>query len=228
MKNKLIFSLIVISISFIFFESCTKSSYLDNTNTDILTQQKVFADSANTFNFLNNVYAYLGQDIIPMRYVYINSGGTGSLANDYACLEDLTTQSESYYSNPQSNWIQGLSNSTNAPFYNYYSRYYTLIRNCNMYMQQVQNAPLAQSTKIQTAAEARFLRAWYYAELVRAFGAVPLVGDIPYDVSSNINYKRNTLKECIDYIVAQCDTAAMNLRKRPPTMAESHQVPAWR
>jgi hypothetical protein len=206
MKNKLFISFTMISVLALSM-ACKKNTYLDNTTTDILTQQKVFSDSVKTSQFLNNIYAYLGQDIIPLRANCINSGK----GNDYACLEELTTQSTSYYSDPQASWLQGLNTSKDAPFYKYYAQYYTLIRSCNMYMQQVQNAPLTQATKVQTAAEARFLRAWYYAELVRVFGSVMLVGDIPYDISASINYKRNTYKECIDYIVKQCDTAAMNL-----------------
>lgn len=188
--------------------SCNKAgSFLDQTATETLTQQKVFSDSTNTINFLNDIYKYLGQDIIPARQSYINS----TTGNDQACLEELTTQSVSFYSAPQAAWITGTSTSANDPFGNYYGRYYTEIRACNMYMQNVKNAPLSAATIKRTTAEARFLRAWYYAELVRIYGGVMLVGDNPLPPDYSGDYKRNSYKECIDYIAGQCDTAAMNL-----------------
>jgi len=59
--------------------------------------------------------------------------------------------------------------------------------------------------------EARFLRAYFYFELVKRYGGVPLFTQalsIEQDFSS---VKRNTLTECINYITAECDSAARNL-----------------
>jgi len=59
--------------------------------------------------------------------------------------------------------------------------------------------------------EARFLRAYFYFELVKRYGGVPLFTQalsIEQDFST---VKRNTLTECINYITAECDSAARNL-----------------
>ncbi len=56
--------------------------------------------------------------------------------------------------------------------------------------------------------EARFLRAYFYFELVKRYGGVPLFTQalsIEQDFST---VKRNTLAECINYITAECDSAA--------------------
>lgn len=59
--------------------------------------------------------------------------------------------------------------------------------------------------------EARFLRAFFYFELVKRYGGVPLVTSTAVD-GGNVNaIKRNTLQECFDFIVAECDSAANNL-----------------
>lgn len=59
--------------------------------------------------------------------------------------------------------------------------------------------------------EARFLRAYFYFELVKRYGGVPIVSKI-YSVNDNFqDVKRNTLNECIQYITAECDSAARNL-----------------
>lgn len=62
--------------------------------------------------------------------------------------------------------------------------------------------------------EARFLRAYYYFELVKRYGGVPLLTEslsIDTDVSG---IGRSSLAECIDFIVSECDSAAQAL---PPT-----------
>lgn len=192
--------------------SCRKSTFLDQTSQDILTQQKVFSDSSLTLAFLNNIYAYMGQDIVPTRSTgggLINSAKSGS--NDYACLEDLTVQSVSYYSQPQADQVTSASTSADAAHLNYYGVYYARIRAANQYLQNVKLSPLSPQLRKQTSGEARFLRAWYYSELVRIFGAVKLVGDTIYNITDVIPYTRNTYKECIDYIVKECDTAATML-----------------
>ncbi len=203
MKN-IFLKLLVVITTVTGLLSCKKSAFLDQTTQDILTQQKVFADSALTLSFLNNIYAYLGQDIVPYRSVspgLINS----AVGNDYACLEDLTTQSVSFYSDPQASFITGASTSANAPFQNYYSSYYTRIRSANQFIKNVQASPLSDQTKKRTTGEARFLRAWYYAEMLRTFGAVKLLGDTVYNITDAIAYTRNTYKECLDYVVKECD-----------------------
>ncbi len=59
--------------------------------------------------------------------------------------------------------------------------------------------------------EARFLRAFYYFELIKRYGGVPLFEDVfaPGDDYGGIN--RNTLKECIEYIVSELDSVAPGL-----------------
>lgn len=59
--------------------------------------------------------------------------------------------------------------------------------------------------------EARFLRAYFYFELVKRYGGVPILTKI-YSINDNFqDIKRNTLAECIQYITAECDSAAKNL-----------------
>jgi len=56
--------------------------------------------------------------------------------------------------------------------------------------------------------ETRFLRAFFYFELVKRYGGVPL---IKTTVSLNDNFKnvkRNALAECIQFITDECDSAA--------------------
>lgn len=60
-------------------------------------------------------------------------------------------------------------------------------------------------------AEARFLRAWYYAILLKHYAGVPLVGDSLFTYETPINVKRSTYAECVNYITSECDAAAQVL-----------------
>lgn len=56
--------------------------------------------------------------------------------------------------------------------------------------------------------EARFLRAYFYFELIKRYGGVPIFTE---EVSIDAKFKdvkRNTLQECVSFILSECDSAA--------------------
>ncbi|MBV7529140.1 RagB/SusD family nutrient uptake outer membrane protein [Chitinophaga sp. sic0106] len=190
------------------FAACKKSdSFLDKRQTESLTEQMVFSDSAKTLSFLTDMYVYTGSDIIHDRYTLV----TSVVGNDYACFEDMTSHSVSYYGDPQAAFITGASTPKNFFSNNYYKTYYLKIRAANQYIAKVKKSPLSPAAQVRTAAEARFLRAFFYSQLVRLYGGVMIVSDTAYDLNTPMTYKRNSFKECIDYIAAECDKAAADL-----------------
>lgn len=64
-------------------------------------------------------------------------------------------------------------------------------------------------------AEARFLRAHFYFELVKRYGGIPLVGDRVYELNEDMELSRNTFAQCIDYIVRELDEIKNDLRSLP-------------
>lgn len=64
-------------------------------------------------------------------------------------------------------------------------------------------------------AEARFLRAHFYFELLKRYGGVTLVGDQVYDLNDDIELPRNTFAQCVDYIVRELDEIKNDLRSLP-------------
>lgn len=55
-------------------------------------------------------------------------------------------------------------------------KYYTGINRCNLLLERMPPVPFADTTlKIRYAAECKFLRAYYYFDLVRLYGNVPLI-----------------------------------------------------
>jgi len=67
------------------------------------------------------------------------------------------------------------------------------------------------STRYIWRNEARLLRAYFYFELVKRFGGVPLLGDKVYNVNDNIAVPRSSFADCINYIVSECDKAKDSL-----------------
>lgn len=54
--------------------------------------------------------------------------------------------------------------------------------------------------------EAHFLRAYYYHQLVRYYGAVPIITKT-YGLNEDYTVTRNTWDECVKFIVGECDSA---------------------
>lgn len=63
--------------------------------------------------------------------------------------------------------------------------------------------------------EARFLRAFFYFELIKRYGGVPLITQLLTEnnpaIDGSESLKRNTLEECIEFISNECDSAATYL-----------------
>ncbi len=106
-----------------------------------------------------------------------------------------------------------------------WGRYYSGIRKVNTFVNNIDVVPVSDvfdnnvesniPLKRAWKAEARFLKAYFYFELVKRYGGVPLVGDIPYELKDNVELPRNTFEECINYIVGELDAIKDSLRSIP-------------
>lgn len=96
---------------------------------------------------------------------------------------------------------------------------YDRIRACNLALTNLSVATFEDTAlNNRLRGEAHFLRAYYYHQLVRYYGAVPII-DKPYNFpDSNYTAARNSFEECVNFIVSDCDSAAMLLSNK--TMAE--------
>ena len=109
---------------------------------------------------------------------------------------------------------------------NMWSHYYKGIKQCCELIENLQNVTWEEyrvanpseyerrtTLMSQYIVEARFLRAYYYFELVKRYGGVPIVTHRLYLNDADDLYfvktvKRNTFAECIDFIVKECDAVA--------------------
>ncbi|MBE7171117.1 MAG: RagB/SusD family nutrient uptake outer membrane protein [Williamsia sp.] len=88
---------------------------------------------------------------------------------------------------------------------------YSYIRSCNLALENLKTATFNDPViNARLQGEARFLRAYYYQQLLRYYGAVPLVSR-SYGLNQNYSIARNTYEECVNFIVNDCDSAALLL-----------------
>lgn len=202
MKNKI--SLIAIFATLLTAYSCKKGGLLDESTVTTLNEQTTFADSVNTQAFLTRIY----QDVGFQYDVKFHAAGGHSVAAD----EGVSGR----YNGTQNSAVSiafGLlsPNSTLAQFTTMWATPYQNIRRVNVLLKNIGIAPLTDATKKGMIAEARYLRAWYYFLLVRAYGGIPLLGDKVYDITEDFTLKRSTYQECVNYIVSECDAAKVDL-----------------
>jgi hypothetical protein len=210
---------LIIIAAVAFFASCTKdSSGLLDPATSVLDDKQVFASATYADQYLNDIYGWL----LP---VYATTGNNGTRWRGTDALLETTTDNGS--SNLSSTGAFRTFNtgawtaaSTSMFFNADWQQSYQAIRACNLYLKNIDNVPedpeygFKDSVRTVRKAEAVFLKAWFYAELCKEFGGVPLI-DVILPPKDTI-IPRNTYDETVDYIVRMCDQASTVLPEHYP------------
>ena len=85
---------------------------------------------------------------------------------------------------------------------------YARIRAANLALENLATAPLDSALVNRLKGETYFMRAYYYNQLLRIYGGVPLV-KASYSLNSpDFSIARNTYEECVDFITGDLDLAA--------------------
>lgn len=105
---------------------------------------------------------------------------------------------------------------SNSIINNIWSGYYQGIARANQALARLQNAQLDEALKNRLIGEVRFLRAYFYFNLVRFFGGVPLIDQVPQasDVNNPQYQTRATAQQIYDFIISDLDFAVDNLNIR--------------
>jgi hypothetical protein len=182
--------------------SCKKASFLDQTVTSSLDEGTTFADSSNAMQFLNNIYVNIGFASDPRRFTQNGANWAGG-------LEAASDEAEGPNAASTNGFIQFATGSVNPSIVpnDAWRICYSNIRAVNQFLKHIPVIPFNSALKTQVTAEARFLRAWYYTMLMQHYGGVPLIGDTIYASADHIDVKRNTWRECVDYVLTELDAA---------------------
>ena len=208
--KKIIYSLAILGMFGI--QSCDRLIAPEIGQAGVLTESDVIHTYGDMESVLNAVYTYL-----PDGFFYIGSAAMMACASDEA---EFTDESNAVQKFNTGAWNQ--IDNPDPAWQNNYAGIYA----ANLFLQKSDSINLdylkldpSQALQYQQSLayiarwkyEARFLRAFFYFELVKRYGGVPLLTE-PMGLDSD--YKtipRDSLSKCVQFIVSECDSAAANL-----------------
>lgn len=205
-KLKIMKKILLLTLVAIFSVVSCKKDPLDQTPDGKITLEEVFKDKDRTEAYLNTAYSNI-PDYFWKYSFFAFLAGVSDEAND----SDVGNNA----GNIASFWNTGsLSLSTN-PLEAYggqgkgisrYITYWAGIRDCNVFLANIGTAAVAnEDYRKRFTAEAKVLRSFYYLELIKQFGGMPIV-DKPFDVKFDYTtLKRASFQECVNFIVKNCD-----------------------
>ena len=178
-----------ILIAGVSFTAC--DDYLDRQPDEPLTAAQIFQKAKTTEQYLTNVYGYQA-----------NYSDPSGQALPWSCCDDdgsivFTGRNYSLINYDSWNPSNDLYRSKT------YNNLYKGIREANYFMQHVFECPeMSDVDKNYHYNEARFLRAYYYSQLMSAYGPVFLIGDDPADFTQEglDERERDSWEECINYV----------------------------
>ncbi|MFA5326529.1 MAG: RagB/SusD family nutrient uptake outer membrane protein [Prolixibacteraceae bacterium] len=177
--KKLLYTLAIILI--IVFNSCS-DSFLDSKQYASINEEGYYNTPDAAFKAVTNCYANMipwGDWDYYLNRIEIGSNITddadagGSDANDRADTKNVAT---------------GRPLTSNGELLNTWTRRFTGISRCNSAIEGINNAAslvaadgsiVSNETKSRYISELKFLRAWFYFDLVSTFGSVPLITETP-------------------------------------------------
>lgn len=183
-----------------------KQEFLDTKPLDKVSSADAWKDAALAEAFITGIYSGLGQ------------GGF-----DEQMLSSLSDETIFTHAGRNINVInEGILNPSNLGWENVNYRWgkdaskndmYARIRHTNLALENLRIATFedVNGLKKRLQGETHFLRAFYYHQLVRYYGAVPII-DKAYGLNDDFSVARNTFEECVNFIIKDCDSAITELK----------------
>ncbi|MCE6990826.1 RagB/SusD family nutrient uptake outer membrane protein [Dyadobacter sp. CY323] len=175
------------------------SDFLEESDPSNFTVENYFTQPAHGRSSVNAIYA-------PLRDPLSSGFGGGPwMMTEFAtglAATDLGQAVNSYF-------IKDLRNtSDNGYGQTYWTSYYRGISNANLSIAKIPGIPAIDPVEVKKLlGEAYFLRAFYYFNLVRMFGSVPLVTEPVNLTSEQLKPNQATPEEVYNLIVADLTTA---------------------
>ncbi|HNW54328.1 MAG TPA: RagB/SusD family nutrient uptake outer membrane protein, partial [Bacteroidales bacterium] len=183
---------IFLALISVFVVSCENDDFLDRAPGLNLDEETVFTVFENAQRFQSDIYVHL-QD------------GFNRVGNFQPVpMASASDESDSYAGYHGSNPFNfGSYDGQDDQIYNYYSG----IRKANIFLSKLDVIPFPdQKTKDALVGEVYFLRAFYFFEVIKRYGGMPIIDKV-LAPGENLMYPRNTYKECVEYILKDCESA---------------------
>lgn len=179
------------------FSSC-KKDFLSTEPLGEVSSGAVWSDGALSEAFVNGTYAGLGM------------GGF-----DEQMLASLSDEAMFTHAGRGINTInEGNLNQDNLGWTNgtyEWGSMYRAIRGTNIALENLATATFTDEVlKDRLKGEAKFLRAYYYHQLLRFYGGFPIIENV-YGLNDDFAIERSSFEACVNFIVKECDEAAVLL-----------------
>ena len=198
--KKSIIKIFIIVVILLVTKSCVD---LDLPSDGRLTLEDMFNSYQRTRNYYGSTKANFPQ----VGFMY---GGPTPLAS----FSDEAHDASDGVNGAVNIWYNNGTSSGNNPVAGNYSwaNYFQGIRKCNTFLTSINDPALAtavidENEKNGWIGEVHVLRAFYYLQLIKRYGGVPIIST-PYEVTHDFSQdRRATFEECVDFIIADCDAA---------------------
>ena len=188
---------IIVGLLTFFMGSC---NYLDYSEVSYLHEENVFADWNRTQNFLADIYSRLPLGFNPIGGA-MNESATddAEFVLDYSSVQKFNDGSWSSILNLDDQW----------------GNMYAGIRAVNVFLSEIKGRTFADYKWTDNYAdkmaqfnnypqEARFLRAFFYLQLIQRYGDVPLIKTVLTDAEAN-TVTPTSFDDIVSYIVSECN-----------------------
>lgn len=207
-KSKFLILLVTIAMAV----SCNQD-FLNTEPLDKISSEATWADGPLSEAFIFNVYSFLG-------YGGFEEEGLSSF-----CDEAMFTHAGRGIENFTESTITPTNLGNLSDTYEW-GRMYLAIRQANIAIERLPTSTFSDDElRDRLLGEAHFLRAYYYHQLVRFYGGVPLI-DRPYGLDEDYSIPRNTYEECVNFIVSDLDKATTLLDGKPETPGRASRLAA--
>ena len=187
----------IVGISLVFYSTSCDTDFLNVTPEDRFPEETVWKDPGLVEAFVNEMYRGLNHGIRELML--------GSLVDESQFIHNYgSTQVVQSNLTPADigSFSRGDFEEFNWPVV------YARIRQINLFLENIENVPFEDAKwKDRLKGEVHFLHAYFYHNLVRLYGGVPLVPKA-YGLKDDFTIFRATLQESIDFVVSECDLAA--------------------
>lgn len=190
-KGFLITGLFVLGLTY----SC-KEEVLDKTNPNGVTVDNFYKNGAELSSAVTAIYASVKANALTSReWFFLQDLRSDDVASGGGQLEA-----------PRNQILLGSLDASNGVVGSVWSGYYRLIHRANSVLDlSTKVTDLTADNKNRLLAEAKFLRAWAYFDLVTMWGGVPLYKS--YVTSVDGSLPRSSEKEVYDFVVADLKAA---------------------
>jgi len=175
---------------------------LDLTPKDQLSDAAVFTDPNLAQAFVNDMYRGMGHGLYEIMLAsisdethFIHNYNTEPIVKSIITSSDRGALEDGRYGH--FNWANNFSR----------------IRQTNIFLSKIDGTSFDAALKQRMKGEAYFLRAYFYHNLMRMYGGVPLITKV-YGLNDDFRVARHSFKETVDFIVANADSATALL---PPS-----------